>query len=248
MSQAQQHDIDPALGPVRMASAPTQPPRLSVRNRYSMFVGWMKVLLPALAVALVLMVVIWPQLRLYEGSFRIRVSDISLDQANNLTMLNARYEGIDSDNQPYFLTADQAIQSSEDKDLIDLEMPKGDITLQDGAWLVLDAQDGLYDRDSQLLDLRGNVTLFHDKGFELRTESARMDLAGGIAEGNETTEGQGPSGSSLSEGFRVLERGNVLIFTGKSQVVLFPAEPEEDPAPVAAAPAEVGPAEVEPTE
>ena len=80
-----------------------------------------------------------------------------------------------------------------------------------------------------------------------------MDLAGGIAEGNETTEGQGPSGSSLSEGFRVLERGNVLIFTGKSQVVLFPAEPEDDPAepeddPAPTAPAEAGPAEVEPME
>ena len=241
MSHAHRQDVDPAFGPAQMASAPTQPPRLSVRNRYSRFVGWMKILLPALAVALVLMVVIWPQLKLYEGPFRIRVSDIPLDRADSLTMLNARYEGVDSDNQPFYLTADQAIQSSEDKDLIDLEMPKGDITLQDGSWLVLDAQDGLYNRDSQMLDLAGNVTLFHDKGFELRTESARMDLADGTAQGNESTEGQGPSGSSLSEGFRVLERGDVLIFTGKSQVILFPSEDDDEPAPA-------GPVESEPTE
>ncbi len=224
MSQTQRYGEDPAPGATQMASAPMQPPRLSARTGYSIFVGWMKVLLPALAVALVLMVVIWPQLKLYGGRFKIRVSDISLDQADNLTMLNARYEGIDADNQPFFLTADQAIQSSEDKDLIDLEMPKGDITLRDGTWLVVDAQNGLYDRDTQLLALQGNVTLFHDKGFELRTESARMDLASGTAEGNETTEGQGPSGSSLSEGFRVLEGGNVLIVTGQSHVILFPVE------------------------
>jgi lipopolysaccharide export system protein LptC len=246
VSQAQRFDEDQAPSPARMASAPTQPPRLSGRNRYSIFVGWMKILLPALAVALVLMVVIWPQLKLYEGRFRVRVSDISLDQADDLTMLNARYEGDDADNRPFLLTADQAIQSSEDKDLIDLEMPKGDITLEDGTWLVLDAQDGLYNSDSQLLDLRGNVTLFHDKGFELRTESARVDLAGGIAEGDETTEGQGPAGSSLSEGFRVLERGTVLIFTGKSQVILFPADPEDLPDP--ADPAEADTAKADPTE
>ena len=54
MSHAHRQDVDPAVAPTSIASAPTQPPRFSLRNRYSRFVGWMKVLLPALAVALVL--------------------------------------------------------------------------------------------------------------------------------------------------------------------------------------------------
>jgi lipopolysaccharide export system protein LptC len=165
-------------------------------------------------------------------------------------MLNARYEGLDDKDQPYLLSADQAIQSSDNKDLIDLEMPKGDISLDDGAWLAMDANEGVYNRETELLDLAGNVTLFHDNGFELRSESARIDLEAGTAEGHETTEGQGPSGSSLSEGFLVLERGDVLVFTGKSRVVIRPNEKQDDEASVApaeAAPAEAAPAGAAPT-
>ena len=227
-------------------AASAQPPRLSGRNGYSIFVGWMKLVLPALAVALVLLVFIWPQFKLYEGRFRIRVSDISLEQADKLTMLNARYEGLDDKDQPYVLSADQAIQSSDNKDLIDLEMPKGDISLDDGAWLAMDANEGVYHRETELLDLAGNVTLFHDNGFELRSESARIDLEAGTAEGHETTEGQGPSGSSQSEGFLVLERGDVLVFTGKSRVVIRPKE--EEPGEAGVAPAETAPAETAPAE
>lgn len=223
MAEARHYDNEvQAAGAKAAAGGARQPPRLSGRNPYSIFVGWMKVVLPALAVALVLLVIVWPQLKLYEGRFRIRVSDISLEQADRLTMLNARYEGLDDKQQPFVLTADQATQSSDNKDLIDLEMPKGDITMNDGAWLAMDAQEGRYNRDSELLDLQGDVILFHDRGFELRSQSAQVDLAAGTAEGQEATEGQGPSGSSLSEGFQVLERGDVLIFTGKSRLTLYP--------------------------
>ncbi len=225
MAEARNYDNEPPVaeaGPAERGAR--QPPRLSGRNAYSIFVGWMKVVLPALAVALVLLVIVWPQFKLYEGRFRIRVSDISLEQADKLTMLNARYEGLDDKQQPFVLTADQATQSSQSKNLIDLEMSKGDITMNDGTWLAMDAQEGRYNRDSDLLDLQGDVVLFHDRGFELLSQSARVNLAAGTAEGHETTEGQGPSGSSLSDGFQVLERGDVLIFTGKSRLILYPNE------------------------
>lgn len=238
MTEAQRQEIGATPAQVAATLMATQPPRLSVRNRYSIFVGWMKVVLPALAVALVLMVVVWPQLMLYDDRFRIRVSDISLEQADTLTMLNARYEGLDDENQPFYLTADQAVQSSENKNLIDLEMPKGDITLNSGTWLVMEAQEGLFNRDSQLLDLAGDVTLFHDEGFELRTQSARIDLEAGTAEGNETTKGQGPSGTSQSEGFQVLERGDVVIFTGKSRLTIYTEDEAATPAAGEAGPGE----------
>ena len=223
MAEARRYDNQRAAARAGPAAAGArQPPRLSGRNPYSIFVGWMKMVLPALAVTLVLLVVVWPQFKLYEGRFRIRVSDISLEQAGKLTMLNARYEGLDDKQQPFVLTADQATQSSENQNLIELEMPRGDVTLNDGAWLAMDAQQGLYNRDNELLDLEGDVVLFHDRGFELRSQSAQVDLEAGTAVGYETTEGQGPSGSSLSEGFLVLERGDVLVFTGKSRLIIYP--------------------------
>lgn len=197
-----------------------QPPRLSGRSRYSLFVGLMKYLLPALATGLLLLVVVWPQLRLDGSRFRVKVSDIALDRADSLTMLNARFEGVDSKNQPYTLTADQATQLGESQGLIRLDLPKGDIALADGAWLALDAREGHYDREAEVLDLVGGVTLVHDRGFEIQTQSAKLNLKAGIAEGFDPVHGQGPAGTLDAEGFRVIDRGDTIIFTGRSRMVL----------------------------
>ncbi len=203
-----------------------QPPRLSLSDRYSVFVGFMKVLLPATAAALILLVVAWPQFAIEEEGFRLSVSKLAPGQAESLTMLNARFEGIDERNRPYTVTADIATQSENDKDLMTLERPKADITLADGAWLALTAKSGEYRKEAQVLDLIGSVNLFHDKGFELRTESARVHLDEGIAEGAQPVEGQGSIGTITAEGFRVLDRGARIFFLGRSHLVIERAAQE----------------------
>ena len=219
-------ETPPPLAPVSAPRTGRQPPRLSVRNRYSLFVSMTKVLLPALAAALILLVFAWPQLSFKDERFRLGMSRLTLDQAENLTMINARYDGVDEQLQPYTVTADMATQSKQDETLIDLELPKADMTMNDGAWLALTARAGEYRRSVQLLDLAGSVSLFHDRGFELRSESARIDLGAGTAEGLEPVEGQGIFGTVDAEGFRILDRGQTIIFTGKSRLVIYPGAQE----------------------
>ncbi|MFQ6018328.1 MAG: LPS export ABC transporter periplasmic protein LptC [Kiloniellaceae bacterium] len=198
------------------------PPLLSGRNRYSAFVGLMKVALPATAAALILLVVAWPQFVFEDDRFRLSVSKLAPEQAQSLTMLNARYEGIDAKNQPYTITADMATRSMSDEDLIELQLPKADITLDDGTWLALNARTGYYRRESRLLDLAGSVNLFHDQGFEMRTEAARIDLDKGTANGAQAVEGQGAFGFINAEGFRVLDRGARIFFTGATRLIVLP--------------------------
>jgi lipopolysaccharide export system protein LptC len=214
------------VAPDTRSPAGRQPPRFSGRNRYSLFVGLMKVVLPASAAALILLVIAWPQLTFKDDRFRLGMSRLNLDQADNPTMLNARYDGIDEQRRPYSITADMATQSKQDEDIIDLELPKADMTLEGGAWLALNARAGQYHRTNEVLDLSGGVSLFHDRGFELRSNSAHIDLAAGIAEGAQPVEGQGNFGTVQSEGFRVLDRGQTIIFTGKSRLVLQPGAKE----------------------
>jgi len=218
------HPPEPAKAGAGSAET-TPPPRLSLRDRYSIFVGLMKILLPALATALVLLVVAWPQLNV-ETNFRVGLSDLSLEDAQSLTMLNARFDGSDDRNQPYRLTADMAVQHPGNEDLIDLERPEGDMTLANGTWLALTAHSGQYHRDQEILDLTGDVSLFHDGGFELRSESARIDFRQGTASGDQPVEGQGSAGQVSGQGFQVLDRGDRIIFTGKSRLVLFPQAKE----------------------
>ena len=105
---------------------------------------------------------------------------------------------------------------------MDLEFPKADLTLQGGAWLALAAETGVFLKSSQTLDLAGKVNLFHDRGYEIRTERARIDLKQGTASGDVAVTGQGPFGTLQSEGFQLLNQGRRILFTGKARLVLFP--------------------------
>jgi hypothetical protein len=70
----------------RPVAPPTQGitiPRLSGLSRYSLFVNSMKVFLPALAAALIILVVAWPQLVPDENSFQIEIIKNAAEQAKS---------------------------------------------------------------------------------------------------------------------------------------------------------------------
>lgn len=205
------------------AGPPRKPPRLSGRNAYSVFVGLLKLLLPALAVALVLLVVVWPQVHDGDNRFRIGISELGPGEADSLSMVNARFEGVDDENRPFTITADVATQAAGEPDLIELQLPKADITLADGAWVALSARSGRYHRAAKRLELSGEVSLFHDRGFELHTTAAEIDLDSGVASGDRPVSGQGPSGTLAAEGFRVEAGGERIVFTGASRLEMRPA-------------------------
>ena len=90
--------------------------------------------------------------------------------------------------------------------------------------MAIHADSGIYVRNDQLLNLAGEVTLSDNRGFEFHTESASIDLSSNTASGDAPVTGRGPSGDIVSEGFRVLDDGNRVIFTGKTSLTLTVAD------------------------
>jgi lipopolysaccharide export system protein LptC len=196
--------------------------RLAMSGGYGLFVGIMKVLLPAAAAIFIMLLLAWPELTPGKDGIGLDLSELTIDQPEGLTMLNARFTGLDSRNQPFLVTADVASQGKDDDSVITLELPKADITLDDGTWVALSARDGLYDRDRQTVDLTGQVSFFHDRGFELHTETAQFDLNKGTAMSRETVTGQGVFGQIESTGFDSFDQGDRIIFSGPSRLLLYP--------------------------
>jgi lipopolysaccharide export system protein LptC len=182
----------------------------------------MKVVLPALAAGLVLLVIAWPQIMPDISRSGIDFQKIARDQAKTLNMLNARYSGVDDNNQPFNVAADLATQAPDNENLVELQHPKADIRTTEGDLVALSARLGHYYREEEKLDLAGKVHLTHGKGFDIHTESATIDLKDGSAAGDAAVSGQGPSGELQSEGFRLSERGQVIVFTGKSRLLVYP--------------------------
>ncbi|MEX0760087.1 MAG: LPS export ABC transporter periplasmic protein LptC [Tistlia sp.] len=198
-----------------------RPRRLSGGDAYSSLVGILKYLLPAVAVALLLLVVAWPRFSPVEERFSVGLSDLQMDQPTNSTMVNARFDGIDDEGRPYRVTADQATQRPDEERLVDLTNPSGDILTDDETWIAVTSDSGLYDKEADTLDLEKGVTLFHDQGYEMKTESARVYMKLGRVVGEQPVDAQGPSGSIQSEGIRVENRGAVVYFTGPAHMTIF---------------------------
>jgi lipopolysaccharide export system protein LptC len=188
--------------------------------RYSRFVLLMKLALPAIAILLVILVVVWPQFQDLQEGFRIQISKLAAPSITEQYLTNARFTGVDAKSRPYSVTAASASQAAERGSAIRLARPKADITLSDGSWVALTANEGALSREARILALSGGVALFHDNGMEMHTPSATLDLKAGTAEGREPVEGQGPFASVNAQGFRVIEHGERMIFTGKARLVL----------------------------
>lgn len=207
---------------VRLPAPRPRPLAELAGSGYSNFVGTMKVVLPAIAVGLILLVVAWPRFRAAEEGFRVGVANITSEDAANLHMVNPRYQGIDKRGEPFTVTARSAVKHKPTSDVIELETPQADITVNKGNWVTLKAEFGAYREQDQQLDLIGSVNLYHDDGYEFRTISAHLNMTNNSAEGDDPVHGQGPFGEITSQGFRIYDRGQRIIFTGKAHLLMRP--------------------------
>lgn len=205
----------------RLRRKPDHPARAgNHHHRYSRFVGIMKVLLPSLAVVLLGLVLVWPKLSLDDDRFRIGFAALTPDAVNTLAMVNARYYGVDKNNRPFTVTADSAVEEDPKAGIIVLDKPKADFATRDGHGVYVEAVRGFYHQKEQLLELEGQVALFHDEGYELHTEEAAIDLGAGTAEGTRAVTGNGPQGRIDGQGFRIVEKGRQILVTGRSMLQL----------------------------
>jgi len=195
-----------------------QPPEKT--HRHSRFIRMMKLLLPIIAAFLIALVITWPQINT-QKRFNVDMSKLDIAESLQPRMDNPRFTGIDKEGRPYSLTAITATQIGDSPELIALETPQIDITLTDNSWVVLTAKSGAYSENSRILGLRGAVSLYHDTGYEFRTESADIDISAGTASGGLPVAGQGPFGSISAQGFLILNKGERIVFTGKSHLIIY---------------------------
>jgi lipopolysaccharide export system protein LptC len=184
-------------------------------------VAYLKLMLPALALLIVTAILAWPQIVRDDNRVRFGGGRITAEEADTLRMINARYVGVDDQQRPYVVTSALATRESAHAPLTDLQTPKADMTTSSGSWIAVTSETGVYHNDAKLLDLAGDVSVFHDGGTEFHTATAQVDLSAGSATGDDPVDGQGPTLTIKSEGFRIFDRGARIIYTGKAHLVLF---------------------------
>lgn len=177
-----------------------------------------KLVLPAAALLLLATMVLWPQLQRTATTAGLNarryIGAISSD-----TVLDAHYHGVDDHGRPYTVTAAMATQVNPDR--VNLVNPKGDVTMQNGTWLMLKSQHGVYRQQENGLDLSGDVTLYRDDGTTMITPTASVDLKAGAAAGADPVHAEGPWGVlDAKGGFTLTDKGEEVLFAGPAHLVL----------------------------
>ena len=189
----------------------------------------MKYLMPGLAFVMLVLLAVWPRLLPDEDRFRIDLAAVGPTGGSKPQVLNPRLQGMDSEQRPFQITADLGARSQNEggEKIYDLTNPKADIFLKDGTWVALNANDGRFESNTNILHVSGNVNLFHDEGYEFQTSTARINMNDSTLSGDDHVDGQGPLGILKSEGFRVLESGERILFLGPATLIAFKGEPPQ---------------------
>ena len=218
--------MSPELSPARrngqrlLASSTARirrPPAPGTIARRRLLVNITKWLLPVGALALLSSIALWPEFDRATEQARVAYHRLS-GSVDGAQVTDAKYHGVDEHNRPYTVTAVTAVQV--DQNRVNLTTPKGDVTLANGTWLMLQSKNGVFMQHENMLDLSGDVFLYRDDGTTMRTQSATMDLKNGAATSAEATHAEGPFGTLDATGFTLTDKGAVVQFPGPARLVM----------------------------
>ena len=181
-----------------------------------------KLALPTLALLLLTAVAMWPELARIGERGRMSFRRAFAVEAESGRMLQPRYRGVSERGRPYTLTADWAVQVSQNR--VDLGDPKGDMVMENGTWLQVQSKRGVYLQHSEILDLSDDVNLYRDDGLVMRTQSAAVDIKQGAAASNDQTHAEGPFGVLDAQGFTMTDKGGTVQFQGPAKLILDGAQ------------------------
>lgn len=189
--------------------------------QHSTRVGKLKFAVIFISLFLILTLIIFPLTDIGKKSFKVTFHDTGDSSSyENPTMLKPRFHGMNKNNRPYNITADDAIKESENK--VALQSINGDMLMKDGSWMTLLSETGDYLIVKRELDLNGSVNLIMDNGYQFFSESAHLNLDENMAAGNEATVVHGPLGILNADGFIIRDGGDNIFFHGNVHLVTKP--------------------------
>ena len=128
----------------------------------------------------------------------------------SVTVLAPRFEGFDANDRPYSLTAETARRRRENVSLVDLVNPR----LEDAASTVVQAREGVWNADAEVLDLVGDVVMTDAAGYTFTSQKTRMFVKDNRVEGQDPLNGVGPIGEVRADAYDVLDNGNRIVLKG----------------------------------
>lgn len=175
---------------------------------------------PSIAAILLGLLIITPSFKETADSIKF---DITRPQKGELEKLHIESSELfitDKNNQVNNFTADNLDETSPGSKLIKLTNPKGEMPDTDNQMYHLESPVGYYDQNKNTLRLEQTVKLRHTDGLNATTEALVYDFKKNYGQSDTKTFAESDLGTLNSQGFRFDKNKNLMIFTGKTHIVI----------------------------
>jgi lipopolysaccharide export system protein LptC len=143
-------------------------------SAHDRLIKWTRIALPAAAGVLLAILALAPLDRKGDVSFILDKKKVQ-SAPERMRVEEARYTGTDDKGQQFTMTAGRALQRSSNTPLVDINGMYATLTMEQGP-LVLTANQGRYNLDTQQVDVVGPISAQGADGWQLKTQDVTVDL------------------------------------------------------------------------
>ena len=187
---------------------------------YSRFIKSLQYILPIGVLAIIGILILWPQLSKIETSPLTQADIKALKRAETEnTLSNPTFNTLDSKGNPVQISASNAKQNRVEKDTIILENPSASLN-DNGRILQLQAKDGTYNQSNKILTLNDNVVLKDSQNNILKTQSLVADIQNNIAKSDMPTTLETKQGVISGQSVIINHENQTTIFKGPAKAVI----------------------------
>jgi len=187
---------------------------------HSLVIKAMRYLLPVVLIVLLLMTLIVPQVKEYMTvvipASNMIEADIALGQAE---LIKPNFETLDKNKNPIKVTADKAIQNSQNDKLIELKKPNANLIMNNGAAVHVTSDDGVYEQEKEKLLLKNNVNITHEDGYVLSAQEIKLDMDKQSAFSDQDVKIIHDDGEIRATGMEGQMKEGLLVFKGPAKLI-----------------------------
>lgn len=192
---------------------------------WDIFIRVMRIFLPASALILAAITILWPYIEDKEVSFTLSTDDVAKGDSS-IRMTNMHYVGTDAVNRLFHIEAASGIQDSPDAPRVTLTDIQAEMALDNTGPATVHAQTGIYRVQEATLSLVGGVHLVTGNGYALDMAGAEINLHDHVAIGQGSITGRSKLGTLGASQVTIYADKEEGVFEGGVKLRIVPQRPD----------------------
>jgi len=189
-------------------------------NRHSSRVRLLRIALPVIAV-LIIAGIAGAYILSQANLPKVTIATTAFENGR-MVMRNPVLDGVDGKQQPYRLTAKQAVQDPKQPKQVELDSISAEVPVQEGIYAHILAGTGFYDGDEKHLDLGGEIEVVTDDGMTAKLQDAAVNIGAGTLKTSNPVAMTTEQAKISAESMFVEDNGARVVFENRVRMTIFP--------------------------